>query len=272
MPNLVPNQTSNQDSNQENVSQSSLLFEYPLHENIRSYLRLESLFKLFHRNLKSSNKDNHFHALKILLELLEILARGDIRAVLIKELSRLMHYFQALSANPDVDSSKLSNFLQQVKQLHQWTHNYQGKFGESIRNHPFIASVKHRSSVPGGSCSFDCPDLHLFLNRSAELRKTELSHWISDIKGIETSVNVILRLIRDSGQWCPEEAPLGSFMLETSDQSLKLIRIKGVDKEDTFPEFSCGKHRSSIHFMTFNKQHKKSPLNAAIKFELACCN
>jgi len=272
MPNQ-PSTTSNQKtSEQKNTQNKSILFEYPLQESVRGYLRLESLFRQFHRNLAATNPDNHVHALKILFEILEILARGDTRAELIKELTRLLHFFQKLTENPEVDTSKLSNFLQQIEQLHQWVHNYQGKFGESIRKHPFIAAVKHRSSIPGGSCSFDCPDLYLFLNRSFEVRKKELSEWISDIKGIQTSIDVILRLIRDSGQWRPEEAPLGSFMLETSEQSIKLMRIRAVDSEETFPEFSCGKHRSSIHFMTFNQQHKKIPLNAAVKFELACCN
>lgn len=259
-------------SNPVNDGQNSVLFEYPLQENIRGYLRLESLFKLFHRNQSSSNKDNHFHALKVLFEILEILERGDTRSELIKELSRLLHHFQMLEANPEVDTSKLANFLKQIKQLHHWVNSHQGKFGEAIRRLPFIETVKYRTNMAGGSCQFDCPDLYLFLNKPTDVRQNQLNHLIEDIKGVETSVKVILRLIRDSGQWNPEKCPLGSFMLETSKQSVKLLRIKGINLENTFPEFSCGKHRSSIHFMTFNKQHKKIPVNTEIVFELACCD
>ncbi len=248
-----------------------MLFEYPLQENIRRYLRLEALFKQYQRNLLSSEKDNHFHALKILFEILEILERGDTRAELIKELARLLEYFHQLGANPEVDTSKLSNFLKKIKQLQQWTNTYQGKFGDLIRKHPFIEAVKHRTSIPGGSCSFDCPDLHWFLNQSPDIRQKELNSWISDIKGVETSVDVILKLIRDNAQWQNECAPLGSFILETSENPLKLIRIKNVGLTEIFPEFSCGKHRSSIHFMMFNSLHKKIPFNEKVNFELACC-
>ncbi len=258
-------------SNQNSELHDSMLFEYPLQENIRSYLRLETLFKQFQRNLLATDKDNHFHALKILFEILEILERGDTRAELIKELSRLLDYFQKLEANPEVDTSKLTNFLKKIKQLHLWTNNYQGKFGESIRKHPFIETVKHRTSIPGGSCSFDCPDLHLFLNKPSDIRQQELILWMADIKGVETSVDVILRLIRENGQWQTENAPIGSFILETSEQPLKLLRIRNMDLADTFPEFSCGKHRSSIHFMVFNSHHKKIPIKTNISFELACC-
>lgn len=255
----------------ENTAAKTVLYEYPLQENIRTFMRLEYLFKQFRRNLLASNGDNHFYCLKVLFEILEILERGDSRSELIKELSRLLEYFKTLSANPDVDSSKLANFLKQIKQLHQWIHAYVGKFGDSLRKSSFVVAVKQRTNIPGGSCQFDCPDLHIFLNRPHQLRQNQLNQMVEDIKGIETSVEVILRLIRDTGQWSQQKAPMGSFMLETTDRTFKLLRIKTSMEGEIFPEFSCGKHRSSVHFMTFNEFHKKIPAQTEIEFELACC-
>ena len=165
------------------------MFEYPLQECVRGYLRLEFLFNQYKRNCLSTNQDNHFHALKILFEILEILERGDTRSELIKELSRLTEYFQTLSQNPQVDGSKLKNFLSQINQLNQWINRYQGKFGEPIRKDPFIESVKGRNAIPGGTCQFDCPDLFLFLNKHHEERKAQLYNWISNIKGVETVIS-----------------------------------------------------------------------------------
>ena len=258
-------------SNNNKIDKDSLLFEYPQQENIRSYLRLEYLFKQFQRNHLATNQDNHFHALKILFEILEILARGDTRSELIKELSRLAEYFQALEANPQVDSSKLSNFLKQIQLLNQWVNKYKGKFGDSIRQNAFIESVKNRAIIPGGLCQFDCPELYIFLNKPHQTRQQMLTEWMEDIKGVETSIEVILRLIRDTGKWTSQQAPLGSFMLETTEQPFKLLRIRKITNNNIFPEFSCGKHRSSIHFMTFNHYQKKMPANSKIEFELACC-
>ncbi len=259
-------------TNKQNQKPKMVIFEYPVQESIRSYLRLESLFKQFQRCLRLSNQDSHFHALKVLFEILEILERGDTRSELIKELARLLNYFQSLKKNPDVDNSKLTHFLQQITQLNQWIYNYQGKFGESIRRDPFIETVKFRTTIPGGSCSFDCPDLHLFLAQPAEKRRNDLSLWLAEIKGVETSIEVILRLIRENAQWVNQTAPLGSFIIEASQQPLKLLRIRKLENEPIFPEFSCGKHRSAIHFMTFNQQHKKSPVKVPVNFELACCH
>ncbi len=249
-----------------------LLFEYPLKENIRRFLRLESLFKSFKSNTLSLNAENHIHALKYLFEILEMLEAGDSRSELIKELARYIEYFKKLKENPNVEVSKLDNFLKQLTQLHQWTLNHEGKFGDILRKNPFIISVKQRTSIPGGNCQFDCPDLFLFLNQSHNIRQEKLNLWLNDIKGVETSIDVILRLVRDKTNWSKQSAPLGNFMLELKGTEKQLLRIK-LDKHlsNIFPEFSCGKHRSNIHFMCFNEQHKKSPLSQPINFELACC-
>lgn len=249
-----------------------LLFEYPIKEQVRGFLRLESLFQLFERNRLSTHHDNHFHALKLLFEILEILERGDTKAELIKELARLVEIFSNLAQNPGVDQSKLENFLKQVKQLHSWVVDYDGKFGDKLRKEPFIESVKHRTSIPGGSTHFDCPDLYLFLHKPFKQRQQALTQWIENIKGVKTSIEVILRIMRESGQWQSQSAPLGSFMLDTSENPIQLLRVKLPQSLQVFPEFSCGKHRSSIHFMYFNDQHRKVPLQKVIEFELACCN
>ncbi|PCI65110.1 MAG: hypothetical protein COB38_11700 [Gammaproteobacteria bacterium] len=249
-----------------------LLFEYPLKENIRRFLRLESLFKSFKSNTLSLNAENHLHALKYLFEILEMLEAGDSRAELIKELARYIEYFKMLKENPNVEVSKLDNFLKQLTQLHHWTLNYEGKFGDKVRKDSFITSVKQRSSIPGGNCQFDCPDLFLFMNKNHSERQEMLNQWIADINGVETSINVILRLIRDKTKWTAETAPLGNFMLDLKGTENQLIRIKlTTDSRSIFPEFSCGKHRSNIHFMRFNEHHKKSPISQPISFELACC-
>ncbi len=254
-----------------------LLFEYPLKENIRRFLRLESLFEKFNSNTLSLNAENHLHALKYLFEILEMLETGDSRAELIKELARYIEYFKMLEENPNVEVSKLDNFLKQLTQLRHWTLNYEGKFGDKLRKDSFITSVKQRTSIPGGNCQFDCPDLFLFMNKNHSKRQEMLNQWISDIQGVETSINVILRLIRDKTKWSEESAPLGNFMLDQKraklgTPELQLIRIKlTTDSRNIFPEFSCGKHRSNVHFMKFNDQHKKSPINQPITFELAVC-
>lgn len=248
-----------------------LIFEHPLQERVRGFLRLESLFIQYNNNCALNNQENHFHALKILFEILEILKRSDTRAELIKELARLSKTFTLLSENPEVDTHKLDIFLKQIKQLHQWVLNYQGKFGDQLYKTPFIVSVKHRTNIPGGSSAFDCPELFLFLNQSKEKRREQLDFWLENIIGVKTSIEVILTIIRQSSGWEDKNAPQGNFVINGTEQPLQLLRIKLPNNSNIFPEFSCGKHRSNIYFMRFDKHYKKQQLKSAISFKLSCC-
>ncbi|MCW8877236.1 MAG: cell division protein ZapD [Kangiellaceae bacterium] len=261
--------TSTENSN--DYQKQELIFEYPLKEQIRSFLRLEVLFKLLDRNLLSTHEDNHFHALKLLFEVLEILERGDTRAELIKELSRLSSLFEKMRRSPEVDSNKLEVFLKQIEKLYQWILAYDGKFGDKIRKDPFVDSVRHRTSIPGGWCQFDCPELYLFNMQDTTIRQLRFERWLEDIKGVKTSIEVILKIMRDSGNWQRQTAPLGSYLLDTSEHSFQLLRIKLCTDSTIFPEFSCGKHRSNIHFMKFNEVHKKIAIQRKVEFEMACC-
>lgn len=257
--------------NRGNQSDTAVLFEYPVTEQIRGFLRLEALFQQFERNRDAPHEDNHLHALKTLFEILEILERGDTRAELTKELARLANTYTRLRQNPDIDVEKLDTFLMQINQLQQWSVSYRGKFGDKLRKTPFIENVKHRLSIPGGACHFDCPDLFLFFNRPIKARQMALQGWLDDIKGVKTSIEVILRMVRENTQWKNQHSPLGSFMIDMSGGPFQLLRLKFFTGGTIFPKLSCGRHRGHIHFMRFDEDGRTVPVRDGVDFELACC-
>lgn len=260
-----------------------LIFEYPLKEQLRSFLRLESLFNQCERNRLAQHPDNHQHLLKMLFEILEMVGRGDTRAELTKELSRLSAAYTLLKNNHAVDQHKLDNFLKQINQLNQWLVNYHGKLGDNLRKNQLLETIHQRICIIGGSWSIDCPELFLFLNQDVKTRQTALAGWLNDLAGVKTSIEVVLRLIRESGHWQSQIAPLGSFMVEDNDQHFQLLRVRLDRSLNLFPEFSGGKHRSNIQFMRFSPDTlgqtiasslytaKKIPQQREIQFELACC-
>lgn len=249
-----------------------LLFEYPLKEHVRSFLRLEFLFKRYYRSVSDQRNDGHYLAIQTLLEILDILDRGDTRAELTKELARLSQSFSNFRKNPEVDQNKLDSFLKQIKQLYQWVLNHQGKLGDLLRQDPLLESIKGRFNIPGNGCFFDTANLFLFLNQSLKKKRQQLNHWIEPIKGVKTSIEVVLKIMRDSGEWQTQTAPMGSFLIESPEQPLQLLRVQTKKAENIFPEFSCGKHRSIIHFMQLNDNYKKVPQQKEIVFKLALCS
>ena len=66
-----------------------MIYDFPLNEKSRTYLRLESLFSQIRDNLESEQSWAHIAFFKGLFDLQELLERGDLRADLIKDLERL---------------------------------------------------------------------------------------------------------------------------------------------------------------------------------------
>jgi len=248
-----------------------LLFEIPLKENIRSFLRLEFLFRKIRRCMKDDSVNSHLLALKLLFEVIEILERGDTRAELIKEHTRLLTLIRQWADLPDVDHSKLQYTEGQIEKLQKWLNRYPGKFSDRLRKDPLLAIFRHRIATPGGYSNFECPELHLFLESAAEQRQEQFVLWMDLIKGVPTSIDVILRFCRETGQWQQQEAPQGSYFIEHQERMPSLLRIRTKQDDKLFPEISSGKHRTVVHFMKLSAQQQKKPVKRPVSFEVALC-
>ena len=79
-----------------------ILYEYPLHERIRTYLRLEHLFlRLQQLVIRVDALDHHF-ALVTLFEIMDVAARADLKADLLKDLDKQKHLLDSFRGNPAI--------------------------------------------------------------------------------------------------------------------------------------------------------------------------
>jgi cell division protein ZapD len=81
---------------------SVILYEYPLHERIRTYLRLEHLFVRLHQLATRIDDLDHHFALVTLFEIMEVAARADLKSDLLKDLDRQRHTLDAYRGNPAI--------------------------------------------------------------------------------------------------------------------------------------------------------------------------
>jgi hypothetical protein len=84
-----------------------MIYDFPLNEKSRTYLRLESLFSQIRDNLESDQSWAHIAFFKGLFDLQELLERGDLRADLIKDLERLGQRLSHWASLPDVDLEQI---------------------------------------------------------------------------------------------------------------------------------------------------------------------
>ncbi len=134
-----------------------ILYEQPLNERIRAFLRLEHLFsQVSHFQNGRSLWDSHA-SVTALNEILTILDRTDIRSEVLKELDRHINGLSRLLDTPEVDKHRLDNTLQDLTVQLQKVQLLPSKLGSQIRDNELLNSVRQRTVITGGTCGFDIP-------------------------------------------------------------------------------------------------------------------
>ena len=213
-------------------------------------LRVETLMKRFHYFEALKGDWSAYSALLTILELTALLERGDLKQELRKELERQHGALKALTQHQGIDHSKLELTLSKQKSALEQLHRLDGKLGEHLKRDDFLLAIKQRTSIPGGSCDFDLPQLRFWMNKEHEQRISDLQEWADPYCQLEDVIDLILKTIRDSASARPVVADNGFYQkpLDTK-QSTQLIRI-GIDAGKLiYPEISAGKHRYSVRFM-----------------------
>lgn len=254
--------------NSEKSLADTITFEVPLNDRCRSLLRLEKLLSETKRHIKEATPEAHLFALKQIFLLLDFFERGDFKAELIKELDREMAYFTKLSANPEVDLSKLEVFINQLGQLSKWFRSQKGKIGHQLLDQEFIANAKQKIAVGTTRLGFDAPFVKLFLSMPESQRQDKLVGWLKAFKGIQTSVEVLLRLSRETGIYQTAFAEDGFYQQSMEKNEFQFIGIRLPSELNIYPEVSSGPKRFNIRFMTLSEELNCKQFTQWFDFEL----
>ena len=91
-----------------------ILYEQPLNERIRSFLRLEYLFQQAAHHLACQSEWDSRATLACVLEILEIFGNSNLKSEVLKELERHITSLKRHEQNPEVDHSQLSGLLDSI--------------------------------------------------------------------------------------------------------------------------------------------------------------
>ena len=250
-----------------------IIFEQPLNERIRTFLRLEFLFKRIARSMMGDSEQHHRDALDALLSMLNVFERGDLKQEIMKEIERLISNLSALEHMPGVDKQVLDGLLAELDESLDALYMQKSSLGQSLKDNDFLYGIRQRSSIPGGTCEFDLPAYHFWLQHTpATTRAEQLDHWLTHCSPVKHAVNISLRLIRNSTGFRDEQATDGFFQSNLdSSHPYQLIRVE-VDKSAVlFPEISGGKHRFTVRFMQFDINQRPQQAFTTVPFRLSCC-
>jgi len=250
-----------------------LIFEQPLNERIRTFLRLEHLFNQFHQHVQHNSDWDTHSAVKAILDIMSMLGRGDIKRETIKELERQHVNLQTFMEIPDINHGRLADIIKEQEACLQELHSINNNIGQELLQNELLNAIRQRLSMPGGLCDFDLPVYAHWLNQPYDKRKSFLQDWFKPFSTLYNAINLILQVIRDSTDAIDEVAESGFYQKSLdSSQTCLMIRVALPKDTSVFPEISAGKHRFTIRFLNAcDPSHRPEQNKQDINFKLACC-
>jgi cell division protein ZapD len=251
----------------------SILYEQPLNERVRTFLRLEYLFKQAAHHVKRGTEWDSRATLNCILEILSVFGNTNLKSEVLKELDRHAGNLKRLEENPGIDHRQLTELLASISDRMEGLHQINGQIASELKNSEFLASIRQRSAIPGGTCDFDLPAFHYWLQQPAQKRTDDLYRWLGNFDAIGQAIQMIIRLIRESSNLMPAVAERGIYQ-ETLDPKLpyQLVRIALPASAPYYAELSGGRHRFTVRFLGFSTiEDRAKQTSQDVEFELACC-
>ncbi len=254
-------------------AQGWICYEQPLSERVRTMLRLEFLFERAHHSMAGDDRLSSRGTVDSLIDVMSVLGRADLKKELIKELERHALTLDSLSRNPNVDPQRLQEVQDRVDGLLTRLKGAELGFGQDLRNNELFNAIRQRSSIPAGTCDFDLPAYHHWLQLPAERRSEDLGQWLGSFDLLHDAVQLCLRLVRDSGVSSEEVAEGGMFQRSLeSTTPCQMVRVCLPAGSDVFPEISAGRHRFTVRFMRqLRPEERPTQSQEDTGFRLVCC-
>jgi cell division protein ZapD len=252
--------------------QAYIVYEHPLSERIRTMLRLEHLFRQAAHFLKGDSPWESRVFVTTLLDILDIFSRGDIKTELLKELERSTGNLKGLMQNPNVDHNRLGTILRAMEHLIDNLHSLPAQPGQSLREDEFITAIRQRSSIPGGTCDFDLPVYHRWLEQSRSAREQDQKRWYASLDAVRQAIELLLKMIRNSAEPQPLSTENGSYQKQLeSGLPYQMVRVMLPSDSPYYAEISGSKHRFSLRFLEPGEERPKLA-STPVEFKLACCS
>jgi len=252
--------------------EATITFEQPLNEHIRLCLRLEHLFKQIEENLTSECEWHTRSALLALLETLNVIDRPDIKTKFAKALSQRATNLAQYEGAVQVDQSALRKLLNELDQLVDVLYTTPGKIGQPLRENEFLNTIRQYSYNPGGACNFSLPAYQLFLNQSPATRSQCLVEWYKHFDHLRSAAQLLLQLIRGSGNLTPITAKQGFYQQALDPNTpCELVQVTIPTTRRIYPEISVGRHRMSVRFLEENISERAKQVQGDVEFSLNCC-
>ncbi len=233
-----------------------IIYEQPLNEKIRLFMRLEHMFERFDHYVSDPSDINSQTAIELLLELHEMSSRLDVKSAILKIIDHQTMVIKNFNGENDEVEDKKNSIIKVLEEKTKELYSFHGQFGQFMKSHSFLNFVKQRLSVSGGLNTFDAPIFNLWINQPAEVRTEQLKLWVEPYQKSREAITLVMDLIRKSAEEVQYVAEDGFYQasLRSGPQAknYQLLRVHIPSSFSYYPEISAGTQRFSIRFVSID--------------------
>ena len=249
-----------------------ILYEHPFNERIRTYLRLEHLFVRLAELVKRESPIDHHHALGTIFEIMDVGARADLKTDVLKDIEKQKHVLGGYRGNPVISERVLDDITAKLETCFSGMNELSGKIGQPLTENDWLMSIRSRFNIPGGTCEFDLPAYHAWQHLGARVRQHDLQRWVAPLVPLAESLDLLLRLVRDSGAPQKVMAPAGQYQqMLPQGRTFQLLRLRLRSGVAVIPEISCNRLMVSVRFMSHDHEGRQQTSSEETVFDLALC-
>lgn len=249
-----------------------ILYEHPFNERVRTYLRLEHLFRRFELLQQRTESIDHHFCFTTLFEIIEVGGRTDLKTDLLKDLDRHKTQLSVYRTNPGVDQEVLANVLSNIESCFENLNTLGSRIVQLVSENDFLSSLRNRISIPGGTCAFDLPTYHAWQQRANAQRQEDIKRWTEPLSPLHKSVELLMGLMRDNGTPQKVMAPAGLFQQNLPQGKFQLLRLYIDPALNLVPEISGNRMMVSIRLMKALETGNIQPCPIDTSLELALCS
>jgi cell division protein ZapD len=249
-----------------------ILYEYPFNERIRTYLRLEQLFRRLALMMARDHPADHHHALSTLFEVMDVGARADLKSDVMKDLEKQKSALSALRGNPAISEDLLQEVIGQLDAGYNALHAQTGKAGQSLTDNDWLMSIRSRIGIPGGTCEFDLPAYHAWQQLDPAERQADLLRWVAPLGTLADSIRLLLKLMRDAGS--PQKVMASGGHLQQAlpqGRTFQLMRLRIDPALHLVPEISGNRLMVAVRLMKHTPGERLQASHDDTPFELTLC-
>lgn len=249
-----------------------ILYEYPFNERIRTYLRLEQLFRRLAELIPREHPLDHHFALQTIFEIMDVASRADMKSDVLKDIDRHRQQFQSYRGNPAIAEKVLDEVIKQLDDCFNGLNNTTGKAGQTLTENDWLMSIRSRIGIPGGTCEFDLPAYYAWQHEAASQRQTDLQAWVQSLAPLAEPIVLLMKMLRDSGMPQKVVASGGQFQQNLPQgRTFQLLRLRIDPTLELIPEISGNRLMTSVRLMRLGEDQRLHAATEDAAFELTLC-